>query len=156
MKRSILFVIGALICATIVVTSCIASAPGEYQECGEQMCINLVLSTPVPFNEPVDVTITLETDVDMDGVIVRLSADDTSVLIGQDLWAFNTTAHQPITFSTTVTFGQEGSILFRAHARTSDWTDGAQDVVYLYVTQAGATVNPTPMRTPGTPAPGAR
>ncbi len=120
------------------------------------MCIDLELAEPIGWNEPVDVTITLETEEDIEGLKVSLWFSAPDILVegegeGEGEWIVNTKAHTPMQFSTTIRFPpREGYYSVHAGA-LGPRTDMIQDAENVQMTALGGTLNPPSEPWDGTP-----
>ncbi len=141
--------------ASLALSACgPAFAPGgsKYQQ---GLWVKFELAEPIRLNQPVTVTITVETEKDEVGLQINMTAlpPDIVLVEGERHWVVNTRAGQPIQVTSTVRFIREGwcSVHGGAVARGGGSVTGG---VYVHVTQAGGTVNPT-HTLPAGPAPAA-
>ena len=104
MKHKISNLLVLLLVAGSVLPAC-SSAPGG-GKCEGGLCIDVELTEPIRMNEPVPVTITVEsTEEDKQGLKVSLwfSAPDIQV-DGESEWIVDLKAHTSMQFSTTIRF----------------------------------------------------
>ena len=146
----------AFITVTLLVLAvCVsASGPGGIN-CKNGICVKVQLSEPIRFNEPVTVTITVETEKDEEGV--RIGAEVSPQIVTFDsphTWVVNTKAHQPVQVTTTLHFSaMEGWVDVHGDALTYSTGTHSSDYVPVRITRMGVTVNPpTPVDT-GSPEP---
>jgi hypothetical protein len=124
-----------------LLSACVpASAPGG-ANCKQGICVNIQLSEPISFNEPITATITVETDQDIPRLGVSLWADYGVLVEKPNSWQVETKSHQPVTFTGTVRFTLEGYLTVLASAGTPSGVNVADSIV-VNVTRAGGTVNP--------------
>jgi hypothetical protein len=70
--------------------------------------------TSLPF------TVTVQTDYDVAGMLVFVQASDVRVIFEPaDVWTVDAIANEPVVITSTVTFPQEGSVMFTALAQDS-------------------------------------
>jgi hypothetical protein len=132
------------------------SAPGG-RRCRGGICVDLELVEPIFLNEPVEVTITVETEEDILGLTIAAGSIDPTILVeGEHKWVVNAKAHTPLQLSTTIRFTKEGYFNIHGSAYDPRKGSGVRDVERVRITPLGGTVNPPPEREPGTPAPAKR
>ncbi len=152
MKHKFAFLTITLIFISLTVTACIGAKSVGSGPCGENICLEIELETPISLNQPTDVTITIDTEVNMNDLRVKLDTDDPDAMLAQNAWVVDAPANQPVTIVTTVTFVQEK--YYQLIAGASIGTDSASKGIRVHVTQAGGTLNPPDPHTPGVPAQG--
>jgi parallel beta-helix repeat protein len=119
--------------------------------------VDLELVEPIFLNEPVEVTITVETEEDILGLTIAAGSIDPTILVeGEHKWVVNAKAHTPLQLSTTIRFTKEGYFNIHGSAYDPRKGSGVRDVERVRITPLGGTVNPPPEREPGTPAPAKR
>lgn len=154
MKHKISSLLVLLLVAGSVLPAC-SSAPGG-GKCEGGLCIDVELTEPIRMNEPVPVTITVEsTEEDKQGLKVSLwfSAPDIQV-DGEREWVVDLKAHTSMQFSTTIRFpAREGS--YDVVAGALDYQHGrmVRDYVPVRITVLGGTLYPPSEFTPGVPEP---
>lgn len=154
MKHKIGCWVVLLLIAVSTLSAC-SRAPGGGR-CEGGLCIDVELAEPIRMNEPVPVTITVEsTEEDKQGLKVSLwfSAPDIQV-DGEREWVVDLKAHTSMQFSTTIRFpAREGS--YDVIAGVLDYQHGrmVRDYVPVRITLLGGTLYPTSEFTPGVPQP---
>jgi len=152
MKHKISNLLVLLLVAGSVLPAC-SSAPGG-GKCEGGLCVDIELAEPIRMNEPVPVTITVEsTEEDKQGLKISLWLSHPDVLVeGEREWTVDAKAHTPIQFSTMIRFAREG--YYSAHAGVFEYQElMVQDAEDVRITALGGTLNPPPEREFGTPAP---
>lgn len=143
----------ALTVLSFVIVACAPATSTVGGKCDGGVCVSLKISEPVPFNQSVPVTITVETDQDETGLRIGIDSDKRTVVIeGENLWTVDTKSRTPITVTTNIRFTQEGYFPVIAGATRSIGIT-AIDSIPVHVTRTGVTLNPPSERLPGTPAP---
>ncbi len=116
-----------------------APGGGKYQQ---GIWIKVELAEPVHFNQPVNVTITVETEKDESGLRIGMDVSHPDIVLveGEHRWVVVTQAGRPVQVTSTIRFTREGwyNVIGGAFASTGH----ASHSVYVHVTQAGGTVNP--------------
>lgn len=153
MKRKVSSLLILLLITSSILPAC--SSPGT-GKCEGGLCVDLELTEPIRMNEPVPVTITVESrEEDKQGLKVSLwfSAPDVQV-DGESEWVVDLKARTSIQFSTTIRFpAREGHFLVYAGALDYQYGRMIIDSVPVQLTLMGGTLNPSPEREFGTPAP---
>jgi hypothetical protein len=104
--------------------------------------VDIQLSEPIRFNEPVTATITVETDQDIPQIGISLWADYGVLVEKPNTWRAEAKSHQPLIFTGTVRFTIEGYPTVLASVGTPSGVNVA-DSIGVYITRAGGTANPT-------------
>lgn len=149
MKHSFYLTIVLLAIIAAALSACTgASGPGA-AGCGGGLCVRLQLEHPIRLNEPVTVTITIQSQEDVSQLKVYLVTIDPGVVIeGERQWTVDVQAHRQTTVSTTVRFTEEGNYQLYAQAHDTHKGFVVSDSQRLHVTRAGATINPPSPKTP--------
>lgn len=137
------------ITATLLFACTGATGPGA-AGCGGGLCVRLQLEHPIRLNEPVTVTITVQTQEDVTGLIVTLAYLPylPMVIEGERQWTVDVQAHRQTTVNTTVRFTEEGNYELYADAHDTHKGFVVSDSQRVHVTRAGATINPPSPKTP--------
>jgi len=125
-----------------------APGGGKYQQ---GIYVKVELTEPVSFNQPVPVTITVETEKDEIGLQINMAVEAGALIEGESHWVVNTRAGQPVRVTSTVRFTREGYFEVIGGALTREGRHVYTHVL-VYVTPAGGTVNPQ-VPPAGTPRP---
>jgi hypothetical protein len=120
----------------------------------DQLSVSLVVGGPIAANQPVPVTVTLQSGIAVSGIVVdfKVRAPSASLDREDPPQTVSLAAGQPIQISKSVIFPTEG----RYHLLTSMYLSRGLfvgDSAWVEVTQSGGAVNPTSMPPLGTPAP---
>jgi hypothetical protein len=125
-----------------LLAACMPASPPGGANCQSGICVDIQLSEPIHFNEPVTATITVETDQDVPQLGVSLWGFSGVTVDGTGVWEVNAKAHQPVNFTGTIRFTQEGYVTVIGDAITLEGRR-VVDSVSVYISQAGGTVNPS-------------
>ena len=142
MKLKFNSLLALLLVASSTLSAC-ASAPSG-GKCDGGVCIDLELAEPIRVNEPVQVTITVETQEDVPGLKISLWFSDPDIVVdGESIWVVDAKANVPMQFSTTIRFPR-GEGYYRVHAGAQDFVGQllVQDVARVRMTALGGTLNP--------------
>ncbi len=137
----------------LTLVACGASAPGGGKCDRDGLCIDVELQEPIRMNEPVGVTIVVESKEDLSGLEISLWFSDPDIVVdGIDKWVIDITAGESVLFSTTIQFPKEGAhdvlaSVLHPPSRT------VLDYVPVRITTLGGTTYPGSIRTPGVPIP---
>lgn len=127
--------------ALLILPACTgASAPGQ-GTCRRGVCVRLLIGEPVLLNAPVVISIIVQTEEDIPGLVIAFPSTDARILVeGERQWTINALANQPITLTKAVRFTEEGHyfILAQADDRRKGMVLG--DSARIDITRAGGTV----------------
>ena len=130
-------------------------------KCREGICIDISIEEPIPFNQPVPVTITVTTDRDASGLeLTFVNYDPTIVIegnpgietfIGEHSFEqyirkiIDTQAGVPLEMTIIVRFTDDGYLDLTAYVRDPERKVEVQTFLYFYMSTSGGTFNlPTP------------
>ena len=136
-------------------------------KCRNGICIDIHIEEPIPYDQPVPVTVTVTTDRDITGLEIGIMIISPHIVIEgnytkESEWRIvreevDTQARVPVELATTVRFiGTEGYLRIHTYANDHASGDSVTEVLYLYMTPSGGTLNlPTPAtdQITATPAP---
>ncbi len=138
----------------LTLVACGASAPGGGQCDRDGLCIDVELQEPIRMNEPVGVTIVVESEEDLSDlqVFLEFSDPDITVVDGTGEWVIDIIAGESVQLSTAIQFPEEGAhdvlaSVLHPPSRT------VLDYVPVRITTLGGTTYPGSIRTPGVPIP---
>lgn len=148
-KSNCLFVLLLL----AVVSAC-SSTPGG-GKCQGGLCVDVELAEPIGWNEPVPVTITVETEEDIPDLVVYLGFSDPDIVVveGERKWVVDAKAQTPVRFSTAIRFPlREGyyDVIASAHDHRIGLV--VRDYVPVRITALGGTLYPPPGEDIGWPS----
>ncbi len=137
---AIWLLITSLLSLTLV--ACGATAPGGGSCDHEGLCIDIELQEPIQMNEPVGVTVVVESEKDLSGleVVLWFSAPDI-VVDGDSEWVIDIKAGESRQFSTAIHFPREGRFLVHAGV-LHPVGRMVQDYVPVRITVLGGTAYP--------------
>lgn len=153
MKRLANYTSVLLLVSSVVLSICIGCSVSGSGQCEGGICVDVELTEPVYIDEPVEVTITIETNADMQGLKASLWFSDPDIAVdGKDEWTVDTEAHTAVQVSTIIRFTQEG--YYDVVAGVLDHSGQMiTDYVPVHITTLGGTLHPQSERGAETPAP---
>src|SRR5436190_8106626 len=129
----------AFIGVSLFLWACGLSAPG-----GTETTVEVQLGEPILFNEPVPVTITVQTPEDIQGLEISMSSDRVAVVVeGEKFWTFDALANQPIQVTSTVRFTMEGYYDVFGYAHDPHKGGTVIDYESVHLTLSGGILNPS-------------
>ncbi len=147
MQRALNLIALVVIVVILGLAACVHASSVDGASCQNGVCVEVQLSEPIRFNEPVTVTITVETEQDEKDVQIGLSSTNPTVIFegGPRPWMADTKAHQPSKFIRTIHFpapDRAGDLQISGGAKT--WTGAySGDDVIVYTTPEEASLDPT-------------
>ncbi|MCD4738582.1 MAG: hypothetical protein K8R89_04910, partial [Anaerolineae bacterium] len=148
------FMIILLMTIGLLLFACTAPSSGTCDKNG--LCVDIELEEPIQMNEPVGVTIVVESKEDMSDLPIFLSSSNPDILVNEESewieWIVDIKDREPMYFSATIQFPETGwynvnaSVLHPAGRVV-------RDTVPVRITALGGTAYPESERTPGIPAP---
>lgn len=143
-----------LIIMSLLFSACTGASAPSAGNCRAGICVRMNLSEPVRLNEPVKVTITVESEKDEDGLTVSIGSTHRYAVVveGQRNWPVNTKGRQPIQATTLIRFTEEGVFGVIGGVVTRQGLS-VDDFVTVHVTRDGATIYPPGTKIPITPGP---
>lgn len=132
-----------LLLAFVASTSCQAGGQPK-GNCVEGVCIDLQLAEPIPFNQPVEATITVQSDHDTSIGFGIWATNPSAIQIdGQSQWTVELIAGHPVLVKTNVIFVQEGYIRLVANF-LEPVAGGAfgSDEIHTLILTTGGTIHP--------------
>ena len=144
-RQNIIFLFVIVVLA-IIIAGC--NGAGNFGPIGQtsqnDIQVKIELGQPIQMNQPVPVTITVETDEDIPGMEVFLSTSDPDIrlLDNSGQWTVDSVAHQPMTFTTTIEFPNEGYFNVAAFAKDPQIAKVVEDYISIQITKEGVTFDP--------------
>ncbi len=145
MNHKLLVLPVVLVVTVWLLTTCAPASAPSGTNCQQGICVDMQLSEPIRFNEPIMATITIETEEDIPKLSVALASQYSVLVEGTRAWEVDAKAHQQLVFTGTVRFTHEGYFSVIAGVKTT-LSEYVQDYEDVYVTRAGGTVS-TPVPT---------
>ncbi len=121
------------------------AAPGN-TSCSKQVCIQVTVAEPVRINQPVQVTMTVETDQDIPNAHLSIESSDAHWVQanGPTSWDLDIKAHEPVSKTAALVFTHESLYLVDGYVTTVSLNE--VNSANILITNEGGVVNPTATR----------